>query len=168
MRYAGTLPTVLRTLPDGFGIRAATTDDDQQLATVLTAAFDEKWDVARVRKDLLEAPDVVRTWVITRGADIVGTASERSDQRYPQDGYVHWVGVDPSATGAGLGMLITEACLVGFTQRGLTTAVLETDDFRQPAIRTYLRLGFLPEYRSDEERLGWVTAFHALTQRRDH
>lgn len=167
MRHTGPLPTVMRPVPDGFTVREATLADDQQLSVVLTAAFQEEWDIKRVRDVLLQAADVVRTWVVVRGDEIVGTASERADERYPDDGYVHWVGVSPTASGHRLGELITEACLVGSRERGLTTMVLQTDDFRQAAIRTYLRLGFLPEYRSDEERAGWTQAFRQLIQRRD-
>lgn len=167
MRHTGPLPTVLRQVPEGFAVREASLADDQQLSVVLTDAFQETWDTQRVRDVLLQAADVVRTWVVVRDDEIVGTASERDDERYPGDGYVHWVGVLPSVAGHGLGALITEACLVGSSERGLTTAVLATDDFRQAAIRAYLRLGFLPEYRSDEERQGWTQAFRQLTHRRD-
>jgi mycothiol synthase len=34
--------------------------------------------------------------------------------------------------------------LVDFRARGYRDAVLETDDFRLPAIRTYLRHGYVP------------------------
>lgn len=166
MRSVGPLPNQRRTPGLGFGLREAKADDVTALAEVLTASFEEDWGEQRVRDVLLEAPDVDRTWVVVRGNDVVGTASERHLDLYPGQGYVHYVGVLPSASGHGLGELVTHACLTGFAERGLEGAVLETDAFRGPAIRTYLKLDFLPEYRSEEERVAWVEALQAVIRSR--
>lgn len=40
--------------------------------------------------------------------------------------------------------------------------MLKTDDFRLPAVRTYLRIGFVPEYRSEEERSAWSGVFKTI------
>lgn len=166
MRTVAALPTERRPLPDGFDLREATAEDGAALARVLTASFKEDWSEQRIKDVLLEAPDVDRTWVIVRAGEVVGTASERHLDLYPGQGYVHYVGVLPDAAGLGLGEIVTQACLVGFAERGLAGAVLETDAFRTPAIRTYIKLGFLPEYRSDEERVAWVGALRQFTRPR--
>ena len=74
---------------------------------------------------------------------------------YPDAGYVHYVGVSPQARGLRLGAVLTARCVQGFAERGLPRAVLETDDFRVPAVITYLRLGFIPTYRSTDEQFAW-------------
>jgi mycothiol synthase len=145
-------------------LRAAVDGDATGLGELLTAAFEEPWDVDRIRAELLAAPDVARTWVVEDpDGQLVATASERLlPDRYPDAGYLHWVASAPAARGRGLGSLVTLACLAGFADRGLSRAVLETEDFRVPAVRTYLHLGFVPESRTDEERLRWSGLFPRL------
>ncbi|MGI8868108.1 MAG: GNAT family N-acetyltransferase [Mycobacteriales bacterium] len=142
----------------GLRLRAADGRDGDALAALLTDAFEETWDVDRVDRDLLAPPDVVRTWVVEDdSADrLLATASERLlPERYPGAGYLHWVGTSPQARGHGFGALVVRACLAGFADRGLGRCVLETDDFRLPAVALYLKLGFIPEYRNHEEQVAW-------------
>jgi len=150
---AGELP--VPALPDGVVERAAVAADADALAALLAEAFDEAWDADRVRRDLLEAPDVAVTHLLEEDGRLVGTASERVMDLYPGAGYVHWVGVPPAARGRRLGSILTALCVAGFARRGLPVAVLETDDFREAAVLSYLRLGFVPEYRSETERTAW-------------
>lgn len=144
--------------PEGFGLRTANVEDDRdstQLATVLTQAFGDLWTPSRVRSALSADEGVQATYAVTAGDDIVGTASVRVlPDSYPDTGYVHWVGVLPAQQGKRLGQLVTEQVLVHFASLRLAAAVLETDDFRIPAITTYLRLGFVPwSWRALADRL---------------
>lgn len=155
MTHPGPLDHAEPVLPSDLRMREATEADTAELADALTDAFEEEWSTDRVQSALLGAPDVPRTWVITAGTRIVATASERVLPKYPDAGYLHWVGVRREARGQSLGRIVTVACLRGFAERGLHRAVLETEVFRRAAVRTYLRLGFIPEYRSEEERAAW-------------
>lgn len=163
MAHPGPLQVRALDIASGFTLRAGTTDDAAGLSVLLEDAFAEPWGEQRVHSALLAADDVVSTWVITTSDAIVGTASERLlPEQYPGAGYVHWVGVLAAARGHRLGQILTQACLNGFADGGQSRAVLETDDFRLPAIRTYLRIGFVPEYRSDAERRAWSEVFPRL------
>ncbi len=135
-------------LDSGYAIRKAVQADSRALAELLSEAYDDAWSAPRVGRELLDAPDVPVTWVIEDSAGIVAVASERIlPDSYPDAGYVHYVAVSRRARGHRLGAAVTAQCLIGFGKRGLPTAVLETDDFRVPAVVTYLRLGFVPEIR---------------------
>ena len=162
MRHPGELATVLPAVTAPFVLREATINDMPALAEALQDAFGQSWTSERVEQALLGAADVVRTWLVTWDADVVGTASERLHEQYGGVGYVHWVGVRTSARGHHLGLTLTQACLVGFSQRDLHEAVLETDDFRVSAIRTYLRAGFIPNYRTTVEQVAWSQVFQQL------
>jgi len=166
MVHPGPLPADLPAPRTG-RLRHAVDTDADDLASLLMAAFEEAWDANRARAELLATPDVVRTWVVEDPqGHLVATASERLlPEEYPESGYLHWVATAPEARGAGLGSLVTRACLAGFARRGLQRVVLETEDFRGPAVRTYLRLGFVPEYRNDDERLRWSALFPRLLHR---
>jgi mycothiol synthase len=141
-------------LPEGYMLRRAVPDDAPRLARLLQAAFPEMhWDEEQSRERLLEAPDVTDTLLICREDVCVASASARLlPVRFPGSGYVHWVGSDPEHRGRRLGATVTLAVLHRFVELQCESAVLETEDWRLPAIRTYLRLGFLPiRYGTDPE-----------------
>ncbi|MGC4192014.1 MAG: GNAT family N-acetyltransferase [Thermomicrobiales bacterium] len=132
-------------LPAGYTVRLATPDDEEGLATLLTAAFAEPWSVETVRERLTQAADVDAIYVIVFDGRPVATASSRHDyERFPGSGYVHWVAASSEHGGRRLGPALMDCLLIDFRNRGYRDAVLETDDFRLPAIRTYLRHGYVP------------------------
>jgi mycothiol synthase len=148
-------------------VREATRADTEQLAGLLGAAFAElEWDVARVNKDLFDAPDVPVTYVIEDGGKLVATASVRYHARFPESGYVHWVGVDPAARGKRLGTVVMEAVMRRFAADGRTSSILETDDVRLPAIASYLGQGYIPQYADPDHEDRWSAVFIQLTAAR--
>ena len=91
-------------------------------------------------------------------------AARRLPDRYPEAGYVHYVGVRVSERGRRLGEVVARRVLVHFAAAGLAQAVLETDDFRLPAVRTYLRLGFAPEPRTPGDARRWSKVLRNLAR----
>lgn len=156
----------LTSLPGGYEFRTADPDGDEPtLAEVLSAAFREPWTVQTVRERLTRAADVNAVYVVTwRGAVVATASSRRVPDRFPGEGYVHWVGTHPDHTRKGIGAYIMARLLQDFIDRGSRTAVLETDDFRLPAVRTYLKMGFTPVYAVGEEdhRERWCSLFQTL------
>lgn len=146
--------------------RPAGPTDAPALATLLSAAYDEHWDAGRVHSVLLDAPDVRTTYLIEEDGEVVATASARYLDEYAGAGYLHYVAADAARTGRGLGRDVTVAVLREFVGQGLGRAVLETDDFRVPAVITYLRLGFVPEYRDEAERLAWSRLVRVLLEKK--
>ena len=66
-------------------------------------------------------------------------------------GYVHMVKAKASERGKGLGHAMAGYALRVFAERKVDRVVLTTDDFRLPAIKTYLDAGFLPVIYHDPE-----------------
>lgn len=154
-------------LPPGYLLRLYEPGDLAGLATLLTRAFGETWDEPRVRERLAGAPDVQAIYVVAHDQRIVATASARvAPDEYAGSGYVHWVAADPEYQGRGLGLLVSERVLRHFKEAGLRDAVLETQDFRHAAVRGYLRLGFVPEYRYGDpgEQLRWARLLAQLVR----
>jgi mycothiol synthase len=149
-------------------VRTATAADAEAVARVLASAFPtEVWDEARVRRDLTEAPDVLAVFVAELDGEVVATASARSvPERFPDQGYLHWVGADPQHGGRGLGRAVVTEVLRYLGSEGLWPVVLETDDERLPAISTYLALGFVPLYLGDDHQHRWSSVFTALHRAR--
>lgn len=134
----------------------ATPDDAARIATLLSAAYDEEWDAARVLQELGPSEGVDASYVVREGDVVVAVASSRHlEQTFPGVGYLHYVAADSVTSGRGLGGVVTRAVLRHFLEEGLVSVVLETDDFRLPAIRTYLKIGFVPDYRHEEDQARW-------------
>jgi ribosomal protein S18 acetylase RimI-like enzyme len=152
-------------LPPGFTMRLALPDEVSALAILLTRAFEVPWDEDLVRNRLTEAPDVEAVYVVVHAGALVATASARIvPEEFPGSGYLHWVGADPDFQGKGLGRLVVLRVLLHFREAGLRDAVLETQDHLVAPLRTYLRLGFLPEYREEPDRRRWSRAMPRLVR----
>ena len=144
-------------------VREATRGDAEGIARVLGAAFPElEWDIARADKDLFDPEDVAATYVVEEHGRIVATASVRYHERFSGAGYVHWVGVDPAQRGRRLGTVVMERVMRRFLADGRTFSILETDDFRLPAIASYLGQGFIPHYTDPDHEERWSKVFEQL------
>src|SRR5438874_1015563 len=71
--------------------------------------------------------------------------------------------VAPKHRGHGLGLQVCQAVLDFIHGLGHGYAYLLTDDFRLPAIKTYLRLGFEPEIVDPSHPARWAALRQALT-----
>jgi mycothiol synthase len=149
----------------GYVLRTAVPADYGPLAELLSEAFGDRWDAERVTAEFSAGNGVEATYLVVSPAGVVATASARRlPDRYPEAGYVHYVGVRVSDRGRRLGELVTRRVLIHFAAAGLDQAVLETDDFRLPAVRTYLRLGFVPEPRTPGEARRWSKVLRNLAR----
>ncbi len=80
----------------------------------------------------------------------------------PQTGMLHYVATCPAHTGKRLGMAVSVAVLHQFAAEGCADAMLQTDDFRLPAVLTYLRLGFHPHIIHENQPARWRTVLAEL------
>lgn len=154
----------LPALPQSYALREMQPNDVSAVATVLRRAFaDETWDNARVTSVLSEQEGVKQTFLIDFRGQPIATASARfKPDQFPGSGYLHWVAVDPDHTGNRLGHVVSLAVLHAFIALGYADAVLETQDERLPAIKTYLKLGFAPVYRDETHQERWKAILAAL------
>jgi mycothiol synthase len=146
------------TCPNGYELRGLHRGEDEEMvARLLRLAFaDTTWSVERVRAALLDDKTVQATVLIVSKGVAAATASARLlPEQYPGSGYVHWVATDPFHTGKRLGWIASLAVLHQFVVLGCRDAVLETDDQRLPAIKTYLSLGFRPVERGPGHAERW-------------
>jgi mycothiol synthase len=151
-------------LPPQYVLVRCEPGDNLQLARVLSYAFaDSLWTADRVDHALLNAADVLVTFGMRCEADIVATASLRFlPDRYPGDGYLHWVGSDPAHAGRRLGRYVSLAALYAARSMEYGAMWLDTDDFRLAAIKTYLDLGFEPVIADPGHMDRWNVVLTAL------
>jgi mycothiol synthase len=151
-------------IPERYGLRHYESGDEEGWAAVLRASFnDEGWTPDKIRREFLDhdyfQPE--RISLATGEGRIVGAAGAWS-RGNPEEGYVHWVGVDPEHQGKKLGRLVTLATLYRFREEGMKRAILDTDEFRVAACATYLSLGFLPLLDSPERESMWANVKSSL------
>jgi len=154
----------LPVLPGGYLLREYQEGDETPLADLLALTFeDASWTPEKVRSTFIDAPDVEKMMVIAyRGVPIATASARLLPKLYPNSGYVHYVAADPEHKGQRLGYIVTLAALHEFLGLGCQDAVLETDDFRSPAIKTYLHLGFAPEHRHETHPQRWAAIHQRL------
>lgn len=73
-----------------------------------------------------------------------------------KEGYIHMVGSKPEIRGRGIGRLMNDFSIAVIKSEGMETAHLTTDDWRIPAIKSYLRLGFVPDESTDDYKERWA------------
>lgn len=64
--------------------------------------------------------------------------------------------------GKGLGLQVSLAALYQMRRDGRLASILETDDFRIPAIKTYLKLGYKPLLIHKNQGDRWSQIFKSL------
>jgi mycothiol synthase len=144
-------------LPAGFSIRAGSESELAAWAELMNGPMGY-WDEARARRELEGDRDVLEGGVqLLVGPErrLVGSATAKRSPTEPSAGYLHMVLVAPELQGRGLGRAVSIAALRCMVDAGLDAAVLDTDDWRLAAIRTYLKLGFQPDLIGDDHETRW-------------
>ena len=73
-----------------------------------------------------------------------------------------WVAADPDHRGRKLGTLVSGAATRRLVEAGYRRIYLLTDDFRLPAIRIYLALGYTPLYHAPDMPERWQSVLQQL------
>ena len=79
-----------------------------------------------------------------------------------KEGYIHMVACKEEYRGRGIGTRMNAEAVRALHRAGMETAYLTTDDFRIPAIRSYLRVGFYPDIIDEEHRARWDAIFEII------
>jgi mycothiol synthase len=150
------LPEVV--VPPGYVIRTYREGDSADWCRIVSAGIGGEYDEAAFRSSTAGSSgfDPEGLFFAEKNGLTVGTACAIWEANYPEDtGYLHMVAVDPMHHGHGLGRALTLAVLHRFRQRGSRRAVLQTDDWRVPALRLYLSLGFRPRFTHESHERRW-------------
>jgi mycothiol synthase len=148
-------PVKLRELPRGYAYEPYC-GQTEQVADWLELCFEaliptkeEKWfaDTILHYPDLCPERDLFFVVEQCTGRRVATTAAVC----HTDEGYIHMVAASPDVRGKGIGHAMLSHALRILQARGCTYYVLTTDDFRLPAIKTYLDAGFVPVIEQDPE-----------------
>ena len=153
-------------LPSDYGIRTYRKGDEVHWARIISDSFGGRERTAQDTRNEITSRDVFvpdGLYFATHCGTPVGTACAWRQSIDETDvGYVHMVGVVAEHTGHKLGKWVSLAVLSYFRDNGFISAMLDTDDFRMPAIKTYLNLGFVPVYVEEGQPERWSDIFEKL------
>ena len=152
-------------IPEGYQIRTYQEGDDVHWANVISDSFGGERTPEDARRDIMDRDvfDPEGLYFATYRGTPVGTTCAWKDTPDEIDvGIVHMVGVHSTHTGHKLGRCVTLSVLLYLRDHGFKCAKLGTDDFRLPAIKTYLNLGFLPVYVDVTQPERWREIFRKL------
>ena len=148
--------------PAGYAVRCYRPGDARHWEAILKEAFGGEYSFDRVlRCDVSFRPE--RLWFAAHDGTPVAAAGGFYRPSFIKDaGFLHYVAVLPAHRGVGLGSVVCLAALHQMVREGRGAAWLSTDDFRLPAVRTYLKLGFEPLLVHENQRERWPAVFDRL------
>lgn len=175
IRLAAPIPEV--PLPQGWSIRSLRPGEGHVWAAICGEEF---WNPAQMSdaerwQQVMAADTGVREenvfFVCDDTGQPVATATaklldESKREGFPPTphplGYLHYVAALPACRGKGAGSAATAQVLRRLAQLGYPDCVLTTDDPRLAAIRSYLRLGYLPVLHQEDMRQRWQAVIGLL------
>ncbi len=165
MRRSGLEGLPRLALPEGYSIRSYRPGDAARWSRLITESFGgepEDWNFDRImRPEVSFRPE--RMFFVCSGDEVVATASAFYRPAFmPGFGMLHYVAVLPEHAGRRLGFQVSLAALIRMHRDARGGAWLSTDDFRLPAIKTYLNLGFEPMLVHENQPERWREVFQCL------
>jgi len=150
-------------LPIGYSVRTYKPGDEYAWDSIIKDAFN--WEGVSFKDTILSKSEFLpeRVFFICYDDIPIATATAWYDPKWGDTtGYLHMVGVAKKHTGKGLGFQVSLAALHQMAKEGREFAVLQTDDFRLPAIKTYLKLGFKPVIVDENQIERWNAIFKQM------
>lgn len=123
------------------------------------------WDEQRITRTLRKiVPEGFFVVEDKASGKIVATAmaTHSAIEHHAYGGEVGWVAADSEYKGKGLGAAVTAAATARLIRGGYQDIFLRTDDFRLPALKVYLTLGYEPLLYGEGMRQRWEAIYRNL------
>ena len=154
-------------IPSGYRLRQYQPGDEAGYYDLMARAGFDGWGTERMQEVLKTVlPDGFIVVEHPSSGQIVASALAQHEPTvlHPFGGQLGWVATDPDHRGRKLGTLVTAAATRRLIDAGYRHIYLLTDDFRLPAIRIYLALGYAPLYHAPGIQERWQAVLQQLGQ----
>jgi len=145
-------------LPEGYALRVFREGDEEAYLELMHSAGFDGW-TREYLDDLVKKvkPGGIFFVEPAGSSQIVATAMGwyRPHEVFPDAHEMGWVAAAPPHRGRGLGKVVICAATRALLEQGATTIYLLTDDWRVPAIKSYLRIGYVPFCANPEMKKRW-------------
>jgi mycothiol synthase len=151
--------------PPPYCIRSYRPGDEATFLALMAKTDFDPWDDQKLAYNMGRViPDGWFFAVESESENVVGTVMclHNYSGNAPFTGDVGWLACDPKHRGHGLGYALTARAVTRFVQAGYARIQLHTEYYRLPAIKTYLKLGFLPVLDSPEIHSLWAEVCRLL------
>lgn len=153
-------------VPDGYLLRTFQDGDEAGLGRIYEAAALGAADPESVRDRMMRHPCFRpdRIFVVEHNGQLAGTAAAWIETGDPGVGYLHMLGVLPEHRGKGLGALLAVETIHYTRNEGFSAQRLLTDDWREPAVKLYLDLGYYPLITDETHPERWQALAEKLNR----
>ena len=141
-------------LPSGVSLKHFTDGMEPYWNDIITKSFETPFDFDTLMRADKAFCDERVLFLYVDDIPVATAAAWHVDRYGGETGYVHMVGALPEYKGRKLGYWVTLATLHRLKDEGFVNVVLQTDDFRLPAIKVYLDLGFVADLSVHESMPG--------------
>ena len=150
-------------VPEGYVLRGYRPGDEDGWVSLLNeGAFETSWDRDRLDEYLSDQERREGSRVIVHDDEIAAATFASRREGPVRVGVLDYVVSHPDHRNNGLGRAVCAAVLRFFAERGYETVTLTTDDWRLPAIKVYLSLGFEPQMTREDMHGRWRTVLERL------
>ena len=152
-------------MPAGYSLRTYRKGDEQQYISLMQQAGFDTWSEDNLKNVLRTAlPNGLFFIIHEQNNEFAATtvATHNPSELHPFGGELGWVAGSKKHSGKGLGYIVCAAVTKRFIEAGYTEIYLKTDDFRLPAIKTYLKLGWIPNYFENGMQERWQAVLTKL------
>jgi uncharacterized protein len=153
------------TIAPGYALRTYRPGDDDAYIALMRSAGFTTWGAGDLAHTLRTAlPDGLFFAVHQATGALAATAAAQhaADPQHPFGSALGWVAAAPGHQGHGLGCTVCAAVVGRLLKAGYTDIHLKTDDFRLPALRTYLKMGWVPWLFAPDMAARWAKVAEAL------
>lgn len=169
MWYRSATPPDLGPFAEEYQLRTYREGDEDGWMELLNANGQlGKWDREKIRSELDGALVKEAQYFVVCGEQIVATAGVYGRPWNGSDAWeIGWVAAHPDHLGKNLGGQVTAAAVTAALEQPSRPIFLRTDDFRIPALKVYLHLGFVPDYQHSSYEGRWREIFAVLGEKYD-
>jgi mycothiol synthase len=153
-------------VPDGYSLRTYCPGIEDQFFKLMTVAGWNGWNKEVLQPWLAKIlPD---GWFMIADEDsneILYSAMSLHNYKgtYPFWGELGWLAGHPNHSGKGLGLVVSAAATDRLIKAGYKNIQLFTEEYRLPAIKTYLKLGYIPSFYIDGMAGRWENICNELS-----
>lgn len=159
-----------RPAPAGYRLRGFRDGDGPAYIALMRRAGFDTWSPDTLDKVLKQAvPNGILFAEHVASSRIAATAmgAYKPTAVFANAHELGWVAADPDHRGKGLGRLVVSAATRTLLGVGARRIFLLTDDWRLPAVRVYLAVGYVPLYHQPDMPRRWHLVFANLNLNRD-
>jgi mycothiol synthase len=145
-------------IPDGYEMRIYKSGDEQAYFDLMGHAGFKGWNDREFAKYLKKVlPDGFFILFHLSSGEMAATAMalHNPTELHPFGASLSCVAADPIHQGKGLGFVVSAAVTRRILSCGYKEIYLETEDWRLPAIKTYLKMGWEPFFYQGDMLLRW-------------